>query len=129
MDPSVRGPLSGIRVIVVEDEPDSLEFLAFILENEGAEVAPFGDPNAALDELTVRPPDVLLSDLYMPAMSGWELMDRARQRGVRVPAAAITAHPSIENHARSLAVGFSTCIGKPIAPSQLLQLVRELAAR
>jgi CheY-like chemotaxis protein len=123
------GQLAGVRVVLVEDEPDTLDFLALVLEAEGAEVAPFVDPRAALAELVHRPPDVVLSDLYMPGMSGWELLERARMRGVRAPAAAITAHPSRENRSRCVAAGFCTCVGKPLAPSALVDLVCELSGR
>jgi CheY-like chemotaxis protein len=122
-------PLAGIRVVLVDDEPDALEFLAMVLEAEGAEVAPFDDPVAALDDLTTHPADVVLSDLYMPQMSGWELLERARGKGVSVPAVAITAHPSAENRNRCLAVGFGVCVAKPVAPADLVGVVRDLAGR
>lgn len=121
--------LAGIRVVLVDDEPDALEYLAFVLEQEGAEVAPFADPVAALDDLTTHRADVVLSDLYMPEMSGWELLERARGKGVSAPAGAITAHPSAENRNRCLAVGFGVCVGKPVAPADLVGVVRDLAGR
>jgi CheY-like chemotaxis protein len=121
------GPLSGVRVVLVDDEPDALEFLALVLENEGAQVTSFGDPEAALEDLVAHPPDVLVSDLYMPRMNGWEFLEQARLRGVMVPAAAITAHPSFENRSRCVAAGFCACVGKPMAPSELIHIVRELA--
>jgi CheY-like chemotaxis protein len=122
-------PLAGIRVVLVDDEPDALEFLALVLEQEGAEVAPFADPVAALDDLTNRRADVVLSDLYMPEMSGWELLERARGKGVSAPAGAITAHPSAENRNRCLEVGFDVCVGKPVTPADLVGVVRDLAGR
>jgi CheY-like chemotaxis protein len=121
------GPLTGVRVVLVDDEPDALEFLSFVLENEGADVASFADPRAALEDLVAHPPDVLVSDLYMPRMNGWELIEQARLRGVKTPAAAITAHPSNENRSRCVAAGFCACVGKPLAPRDLVHLVRELA--
>ena len=121
-------PLAGVRVVLVDDEPDTLEFLTFALETEGADVAPFVDPRAALERIVADPPDVVLSDLYMPRMSGWEMIERARLRGLKVPAAAITAHPSIENRSRCVAAGFCACVSKPLAPAQLVDLVRELSA-
>jgi CheY-like chemotaxis protein len=121
------GPLSGVRVVLVDDEPDALEFLTLVLENEGAQVKPFADPAAALDDLVAHPPDVVVSDLYMPHMNGWEFLEQARLRGVTAPAAAITAHPSIENRSRCVAAGFCACVGKPLAPSELVHLVRALA--
>ena len=123
------GPLSGVRVVLVDDEPDALEFLAFVLENEGADVASYADAKAALEDVVADPPDVLVSDLYMPRMNGWELIEQARLRGVKTPAAAITAHPSTENRSRCVAAGFCACVGKPLAPRDLVHLVRELAER
>jgi CheY-like chemotaxis protein len=125
MEPA--GPLAGIRVVLVDDEPDALEFLAFVLETEGAAVTSFVDPKAALEEVVARPPDVLVSDLYMPRMNGWELIEAVRLRGVKAPAAAITAHPSSENRSRCVAAGFCACVAKPLAPGDLVHLVRELA--
>lgn len=124
---SAGGPLTGVRVVLVDDEPDALELLAMILENEGAQVTPFADPTAALDDMVAHPPDVLVSDLYMPRMNGWEFLEQARLRGVTAPAAAITAHPSVANRSRCVAAGFCACVGKPLAPSDLVHLVRELA--
>ena len=121
-------PLMGVRVVLVDDEPDTLEFLAMVLETGGAEVAPFADPRAALESMVADPPDVVVSDLYMPRMSGWEMIERARLRGMKVPAAAITAHPSIENRSRCVAAGFCACVEKPLTPAQLVDLVRELSA-
>lgn len=121
--------LSGIRVVIVDDEADALELLTFVLEAHGAEVAAFDDPVAALQELTRQPADVLVSDLYMPRMNGWELLEEARKSGMTAPAAAITAHPSLENRKRSQAVGFGACIGKPVTPGELVGVVRELAGR
>jgi CheY-like chemotaxis protein len=116
-----------VRVVLVDDEPDALEFLALVLENEGADVASFADPSVALESIAAHPPDVLVSDLYMPQMDGWEFLERARRRGLKAPAAAITAHPSIENRSRCVAAGFCACVSKPVAPSDLVQLVRGLA--
>ena len=116
MEPA--GPLAGLRVVLVDDEPDALEFLAFVLENEGEEVAFFTDPRAALEDAVARPPDVLVSDLYMPRMSGWELVEQARLRGVKAPAAALTAHPSRENRSRCVAAGFCACVSKPLSPRE-----------
>jgi CheY-like chemotaxis protein len=121
-------PLAGVRVVLVDDEPDTLEFLAYVLAAGGADVAPFADPAAALDSLVAHPPDVVLSDLYMPQMSGWEMIERARLRGVRAPAAAMTAHASIENRSRCVAAGFCACVSKPLAPAEVIDLVRQLAS-
>jgi CheY-like chemotaxis protein len=119
--------LAGVRVVLVDDEPDALEFLSFVLENEGANVASFADPAAALEAVVAHPPDVVVSDLYMPHMTGWEFLERARLRGLTAPAAAITAHPSIENRSRCVAAGFCACVSKPVIPSELIHLVRGLA--
>lgn len=125
---TTEAPLAGLRVVLVDDEPDALEFIAFVLENEGADVAAFVDPAAALEDLVAHPPDVVMIDLYMPGMNGWQLIEQARLRGVRAPVAAITAHPSIDNRSRCVAAGFCACVAKPLAPADLVHLVRELAS-
>jgi CheY-like chemotaxis protein len=127
LDAMRERPLAGVKVVLVDDEPDALEFLTFVLENEGADVSPFADPAAALEDVVANPPDVVVSDLYMPYMTGWEFLEKARLRGVRAPAAAITAHPSIENRSRCVQAGFCACMAKPVVPSDLVHLVRGLA--
>jgi DNA-binding response OmpR family regulator len=122
-------PLEGLNVVLVDDEFDTLEFLALVLAGEGADVVPFVDPRAALAHTIAHPPDALLSDLYMPDLTGWELVEELHLRGVRTPAAAITAHPSRENRARCVAAGFCACIAKPLAPGELVSLVRALTRR
>jgi CheY-like chemotaxis protein len=82
---------------------------------------------AALAYLATHSPDVFISDLYMPQMNGWQLLEQARMRGLRARAAAITAHASRDNRSRCAAAGFCTCIGKPLTPATLVGVVREMA--
>jgi CheY-like chemotaxis protein len=123
-------PLSGVRVLLVDDEPDTLQVLSFALELAGAQVSCLGDPSLALRAVRAGEADVLLSDLYMPVEDGLDLIRKVRalppDKGGRIPAAVLTAHPSEENTANSLEAGYQAVVGKPIDPRALVQVVLDL---
>ena len=125
--------LYGVRVLLVDDEPDALEVMSSALETCGASVTTATSARDALDSLARDPFDVLLSDIAMPDADGYDLI-----RGVRglapspvaqIPAAAVTAFASDEDRRRALAAGFHTHLAKPIAPALLAQTVATLAQR
>ena len=125
--------LDGVRVLVVDDERDSREFVAAALMERGAEVVSFGSAIEALAEMEQRPFDVLVSDIGMPQMDGYWLINKVRQlpaeRGGRIPAAALTAYAGIEDRRHVLLAGYQLHIPKPIEPAQLTSIVADLAAR
>src|SRR5207244_3185487 len=88
--------LKGVRVLVVEDEPDARELITLMLSRCGAEVQPAGSSAEALEIVGRRVPDVIVSDLEMPEESGYELITKIRQlpgeRGGAIPAIALTAY-------------------------------------
>lgn len=125
--------LNGLRVLVVDDEPDSRELVAAALIMRGAEVVSFGSAIEALEEMERRTFDVLLSDIGMPEMDGYWLINKVRrlplERGGGIPAAALTAYAGIEDRRRVLLAGYQLHIPKPIEPARLTSIVANLAER
>ena len=122
--------LSGIRVLVVDDDLDTLEMLKVILQNRGAEVVTAASAADALKALGRSRPDALVSDLAMPEQNGYELIQRIRQRGPErggnIPAVALTAYARIEDRVRALKAGFQMYVPKPVDPNELVTLVANL---
>jgi CheY-like chemotaxis protein len=119
--------LEGARVLVVEDDPDTLETLMMLLETQGAEVAGVLSAADALPALTSFRPDLLLSDIAMPGDDGFTLIARIRKRppqdGGRIPAVALSAHVYPEDQERALAAGFQAFLNKPVTVETLLRAV------
>ncbi len=129
----VSGVLKGLRVLVVDDEPDARELLAEVLRGDGAEVELAGSVAAALASFDERRPDVLVSDIGMPTEDGHALIRKVRARspekGGRTPAVAVTAYAQAEDARRALASGFQRHMTKPVEPEALVALVASLGGR
>ena len=129
----VAEPLSGVRVLVVDDQPDARELLALVLERAGASVATAETADAAVRLLRASPADVLVSDIGMPGEDGYKFVGRVRalpaSEGGRVLAVALTAYATEEDRRRALDAGFEEHIAKPVEPSALVAAVAALAAR
>ncbi|MBD2156585.1 PAS domain S-box protein [Leptolyngbya sp. FACHB-16] len=125
--------LSGIQVLVVDDEPDSREFIAFVLEQAGARVLTAAIADEALAMIPRIKPAVLLSDIGMPGMDGYMLMQQVRalppEQGGQIPAIALTAYAGEINQQQALAAGFQQHIAKPIEPERLVSVIASLVAR
>jgi PAS domain S-box-containing protein len=123
--PDAMPRCDGIRVLVVDDEPDGRDLVKLVLERCGAAVTAVGTGAEALGALDTAPPDVVISDLAMPHMDGYELIRRIRRRpsGADVPAVALTAQASGDARARAFSAGFDTYIPKPVDPAELVALV------
>ncbi len=121
--------LRGVRVLVVDDDPDARESIVAVLEQCGATVGAVKSAAEAVETLEREPPDVLLSDIAMPGVDGYSLLGqaRARFRDMRMPAAALTAYAGPEDRARALAAGFEAHVAKPIEPAELVAVVADLA--
>jgi len=98
---------------------------------EGVGVATAQDGLEALDVAHAYPPDVIVMDLAMPGMSGWEFLEQARAdaRIRQIPIVVVTAYEQAETQLDALAAGASTFVAKPVIPSVLLKLVRRAATR
>jgi PAS domain S-box-containing protein len=132
LDRSAAAALPGLKVVVVDDEPDTAELVARILEAAGAEVRACASAAEALAALTTWSPDVLVSDVEMPGEDGYGLIRRFRAlepAGRRLPAVAVTAYARSEDRIRALASGFTTHIPKPVEPVELVTVVSALAGR
>ena len=122
--------LTGIRVLLVEDEADAREMLAYLLREHGADVESAGSAREAMQAFDARPFDIMLSDLEMPEEDGYSLVRRirARQSGARrrIPAVAVSAYGRAEDLARATAAGFDRHIVKPIDVADLVTTVAAL---
>jgi PAS domain S-box-containing protein len=122
--------LDGVRVLVVEDNPDTLDMLKFIFDESGAEVISATSVEEALDALDRFKPDVMVSDIAMPDRDGYELIREIRsrepERGGKIPAVAVTAYARAEDRVRVLAAGFQMHVAKPIDPDELIAVVASL---
>jgi CheY-like chemotaxis protein len=123
------GTLSGVRVLIVDDEEDSCEALRVILERQGAVVAIAMSVADALGALELSLPDVILSDVAMPGASGHDLIRQviAERGGDAPPAAAISGSSRKDNLQQVLASGFHLLLEKPVAPAALVESVVALA--
>jgi PAS domain S-box-containing protein len=128
---AIEADLSGISVLAVDDDPDTLDLVATVLRQRRAEVTTVSGAEAALQRITIHAPDILLSDLAMPGMDGFELIRRARALpgGANMRAAALSAYARTEDRLRALWAGFETHIPKPVQPSELAAVVASLAGR
>jgi PAS domain S-box-containing protein len=123
--------LQGLRVLLVDDEPDARELLTEVLAQYGADSQAAGSVDEALTLLADYHPDVLVSDIGLPVQDGYALISQVRalppDRGGAIPAAALTAYARPEDRRRALAAGFHRYAVKPIHPTALAQLVADLA--
>lgn len=129
----VTKDLSGLRVLVVDDEPDTLEILSMMLNQSGASVRTATSSADALRTFGEWQPNVLLSDLGMPGEDGYTLINHIRalapERGGNIPAAAITAHAREEDREKVFAAGYQAHIAKPVDPATLLTALAGLTGR
>ena len=131
--PAPLGPprsLEGVRVLVVEDEPDSREVLTELLEFHGASVRTAASAAEAVAEFEAASPDLVVSDIAMPGEDGFSLMRklRAREGQPRFAAAALSAFSQKVDRERALAAGFDAYVAKPMRPEYLVQVVSRLVA-
>ena len=120
--------LAGVSILVVDDEFDSREVLAEILRQYGAQTRTAGSASEALSEIDRATPQVLLSDIGMPMVDGYELLRDIRQRvgENEMIAIALTGLGSGKDKERALAGGFQQCIVKPVVPDQLVEAIERL---
>jgi CheY-like chemotaxis protein len=123
--------LTGLRVLVVDDEPDTLDLLRRVLGDSQAQVAAAASVEAALVALGAFNPHVLISDVSMPGRDGYELIRVVRSTTTPedLPAAALTAYARPEDAARAREAGFQMHLSKPVEPYELVRVVALLAGR
>jgi PAS domain S-box-containing protein len=125
--------LHGIQVLAIDDEPDALMLVRVALETAGAEVITADSAAGALEILRTTIPDVMIVDLGMPGMDGFELLARVRASAAPrlrdLPAAALTAFARSDDRARAMRSGFDVHMSKPVDPGELVATVASLAPR
>ena len=130
---SVQCPpeISGLKVLVVDDDSDTCDMIRTVLEQCGGVVNTAADAEAALDAFRTWKPAVLISDIGLPEVDGYELVRRIREEeranGTRTPAVALTAFARIEDRVKALAAGYQMHVAKPVEPGELLTIVASLA--
>lgn len=122
--------LQGRKILVVDDDQDSQELLAFMLEQEGAEIQTASSAVEALNLIAQWQPDVLLSDIGMPQMDGYTLIRQIRnlpkEQGGEVPAIALTAYAAEADREIALSSGFQQHIAKPVDPVECIDAIIQL---
>ena len=124
--------LAGMRLLLVEDEADQRYLLKRVLEGQGAEVQVAEDAATGLDLLRALRPQVLVSDIGLPGMDGYEFLRQVRLlpagEGGRTPAVALTAFARTEDRQRALRAGFQTHVTKPAEAAELINIISNLAS-
>lgn len=128
--------LAGMRILVVDDEPDCATLTGYLLRQWGGDVVVVTSASEALEVLERYeewPPDILVSDIQMPGIDGYGLMRKVRTmdpgRGGNIPAIALTAYTRVEDRIRALVAGFQIHIAKPFEPVELLTVVESIMNR
>ena len=128
---AAAGALSGLRIVVVDDDTDARELLTTLLAQAGAVVEAASSVAAGFALIQQFRPDLLVSDIGMPEEDGYSLMRRVRmlspEEGGSIPAIALTAYTRIEDRRKALAAGFTAHVGKPVSPEALVFAVKNAA--
>ncbi|MFN6465952.1 MAG: AAA family ATPase [Nostoc sp. DedVER02] len=123
-------PLSGLNILVVDDDADMREFLPFMLEQYGATVTAVASAIEALTTLSQFQPNLIISDIGMPEMDGYMLMRQIRslkpEAGGTIPAIALTAYAGEIDYQQAIAAGFQQHISKPVDPEELVKAIGSL---
>jgi CheY-like chemotaxis protein len=125
--------LTGLHVLVVDDEADTRELLQSLLESCAARVTTAATAAEAFERFRMQTPDVVVSDIGMPGEDGYTLISRIRalppQKGGRTPAVAVTAYAAAKDRTRALMEGFTHHVSKPTEPQELLAVVAAAVGR
>jgi two-component system CheB/CheR fusion protein len=117
--------LHGFTALLVDDDSEALEVTALLLRLAGADVSVTSSVEGALQLLEEKRWDVVVTDIGMPRLSGYDLIRRARQRGYRVPMIAVTGFDTPEHRHRVFLHGFARHLTKPFDPEHLVAVVGE----
>jgi CheY-like chemotaxis protein len=123
--------IAGLRILVIDDDVDTCEMIRQVLQQCGGVVETAYSANIGFDVLQNWQPAIVISDIGMPEVDGYEFIRRMREYerplGKKTPAVALTAFARIEDRVRSLAAGYQMHVAKPIEPGELLTIVASLA--
>ena len=124
--------LDGVHIFVVDDEPDARELLRTVLQDQGAKVTIFASAEDALTVLKSAKPTILICDVGMPNMDGYQFIRKLRSeesRSERTPALALTAFARAEDRKRSLIAGYQAHLAKPFDVGELILVIADLVGR
>ncbi|MBN1989300.1 MAG: PAS domain S-box protein [Bacteroidales bacterium] len=116
--------VSGKRVLIVEDEPNSMLFLQSVLSRSGLQIDTAVNGKEAIEKALASPkPDLILLDLQLPLVSGYDVIKAIKAVDTQLPIIVQTAHAMLDEREQCMALGCNAFIAKPIDPEQLIQLV------
>ena len=118
--------LSGRNILVIDDLEDNLTLINVILSDVGANVTTISDPYQGIKTALEQEFDIILMDIQMPLMNGYEVTKRIKLAGKTLPIIALTAHAMKEERMRALNFGFSGFLPKPINGNELIQTIHKL---
>jgi PAS domain S-box-containing protein len=125
--------LEGLRILVVDDETDTLDLIGMELAQHGAKITGVASAEEALEKLALDTFDLLISDIAMPKTDGYELIRQIRRledgRGRKIPAVALTAYARVQDRMQAIMAGFSTHVAKPVEANELITVVASLVGR
>lgn len=126
--PDLPVDLSQVKILIVDDVPDTCDYLQFVLSDAGATIAVAHSAAQAYQLFQEFRPDVLLSDIGMPEEDGYALLQRLRElpAAQQTPAIALTAFAKPEDRERALAIGFQDHLAKPVQPEALITTIAAL---
>ena len=124
-----RSALAGLKILVVDDDADVLYLVRRILAEARADVTAASSAESALRNIAIARPDIVVSDLEMPGVDGWELMRQIRrlpiENGGATPTIALSAHVRESDKVKALAAGFTAHVGKPMRALKLIEAIRD----
>ncbi len=123
--------LKGLRVLVVDDEPDARELLTTVLKQCQAQVLTVASASEALEKIGEFDPHILVSDIGLPEVDGYDLIRKVRANerktnAKRIPAVALTAYARVDDRMKALAAGFQMHVPKPVEPAELAAVIASL---
>lgn len=125
--------LANLRVLVVDDETDTRELIAFILEQKDVQVVAAASAKEAMVAVCNSKFDLFVFDISMPEENGYMLLSRVRawedEQGRQTPAIALTAYAAEEDRQQALAIGFQQHLAKPVEPDELVAVVSDLVGQ
>jgi signal transduction histidine kinase len=121
--------IQDVKVLLVEDDPDGREMVSHLLTEHGGQVSAVGSAEAALEALAEGTFDVVVSDIAMPDVDGYELLERIRAGGNLIPAIALTAFARPEDRDKALGAGYAAHLSKPVEPPALIAALAQISRR